>query len=132
MAGHSVTARTVRGQIIEVDLDPVVGHEQGRMRPCVVVQNDVSNRFGSTTIVVPLTDARNIAHRSALYVLAAKGDGGLKKDSLVLCDQIRTVDQLQFGRFFGVLGPETMHKVDQALLISLGLARGPARPERIE
>ena len=117
-------ASTVRGQIVEVDLDPVVGHEQGRLRPCVVVQNDVSNRFGSTTIVIPLTDARSIAHRSPIYVLAPRGDGGLKKDSLVLCDQIRTVDQLRFGRFFGTLSPETMQKVDCALQIRLGLARG--------
>ena len=119
-----MTARTMRGQIVEVDLDPVVGHEQGRLRPCLVVQNDVSNRFASTTIVVPLTDARNIAHRSPVYVLAPRGDGGLKKDSLVLCDQIRTVDQQRFGRFLGVLSPETMTAVDRALLISLGLARG--------
>ena len=118
-----MTAYTVRGQIVEVDLEPVVGHEQGRVRPCIVVQNDVSNRFASTTIVVPLTDARNIAHRSPVYVLAPRGDGGLKKDSLVLCDQIRTVDQQRFGRLFGVLSPETMAKVDRALLISLGLPR---------
>lgn len=119
-----MTDRLVRGQVVEVDLDPVVGHEQGKLRPCVVVQNDVSNRFASTTIVVPFTDARNVAHRSPIYVLATKGDGGLKKDSLVLCDQIRTVDRLRFGRFFGVLAPETMRAVDRALAISLGLARG--------
>src|SRR5271165_4319214 len=124
MGGDPVTAPTVRGQVVEVDLDPVVGHEQGRLRPCVVVQNDVSNRFASTTIVVPLTDAKHFAHRSPIYVLAPKGDGGLKKDSLVLCDQIRTVDQERFGRFFGVLSPETMTAVDRALMISLGLARG--------
>ena len=119
-----MTARLVRGQIVEVDLDPVVGHEQGRLRPCVVVQNDVSNRFASTSIVVPLTDARHIEHRSPIYVLAARGDGGLKKDSLVLCDQIRTVDQQRFGRFLGVLSHETLSAVDRALMISLGLARG--------
>jgi mRNA interferase MazF len=118
-----VTGKPVRGMVLEVDLDPVVGHEQGRSRPCVVVQNDVGNRFASTTIVVPLTDARNIVHTSPIYVLAPKGDGGLKKDSLVLCDQVRTVDQLRFGRAFGVLSPETMRRVDRALLISLGLTR---------
>jgi mRNA interferase MazF len=121
-----MTGRPVRGQLVEVNLDPVVGHEQGRLRPCVVVQNNVSNRFASTTIVVPLTDARSIAHRSPIYILAAKGDGGLKKDSLVLCDQIRTVDQQRFGRAFGVLSPETMRRVDHALLVSLGLPR-PAK-----
>jgi mRNA interferase MazF len=119
-----VTGRIVRGQIVEVDLEPVVGHEQGKSRPCVVVQNDVSNRFASTTIVAPLTDARSISHPSPIYVLAAKGDGGLKKDSFVLCDQIRTVDRQRFGRFFGVLSAETIKAVDRALLISLGLARG--------
>jgi len=119
-----VSARIVRGLILEVDLDPVVGHEQGRMRPCVVVQNDVSNRFATTTIVVPLTDARHIANPSPIYVPAQKGDGSLKKDSLILCDQIRTVSHLRFGRTFGVLSPATMQKVDLALAISLGLARG--------
>jgi mRNA interferase MazF len=123
MGEAPVTARAMRGQLVEVDLEPVVGHEQGRLRPCVVVQNDVSNRFASTTIVVPLTDARNISHPSPIYVAARKGDGGLKKDNLVLCDQIRTVDQQRFGRFFGVLSPETMRKVDWALSISLGLPR---------
>ena len=118
-----MTGPIVRGQVVEVDLDPVVGHEQGRLRPCVVVQNDVSNRFASTTIVVPLTDSRSIPDPSPIYVHAARSDGGLKKDSLVLCDQIRTVDRRRFGRFFGVLSPETMRRVDRALLISLGLPR---------
>jgi mRNA interferase MazF len=127
MGETALTGRPVRGQLVEVDLDPVIGHEQGRSRPCVVVQNDVSNRFASTTIVVPLTGASGVAHRSPIYVLAPKGDGGLKKDSLVLCDQIRTVDQQRFGRFFGVLSPETMNAVDRALLISLGLPRN-SRP----
>lgn len=123
-----MSGRPMRGQIVEVDLDPVVGHEQGRLRPCVVVQNDVSNRFASTTIVVPLTDAKNIPHCSPIYVLARRGDGGLKKDSLVLCDQIRTVDELRFGRFFGVLSPLAMAAVDHALGISLGLIKGTIVP----
>jgi mRNA interferase MazF len=119
-----VNSRPVRGLIVEVDLDPVVGHEQGHSRPCVVVQNDISNRFASTTIVVPLTSSRSVHHSSPIYVHAAKGDGGLKKDSLVLCDQIRTVDRQRFGRVIGVLSAATMNDVDSALLISLGLARG--------
>ncbi len=109
--------------IVEVNLDPMVGHEQGRSRSCIVVQNDVSNRFASTTIVVPLTDVRNVPHPSPIYISALRGDGGLKKDSLVLCDQIRTVDQQRFRRVIGVLSAATMQRVDQALLISLGLPR---------
>jgi len=119
-----VIGRPVRGQIVEVDLDPVVGHEQGRSRPCVVVQNDVGNRFSSMTIVLPLTDAVHIGGPSPIYVPAQKGDGGIRKDSVVLCDQIRAIDHLRLGRTFGILSPETMRRVDWALLISLGLAHG--------
>ena len=119
-----MTGRPVRGMIVEVDLDPVVGHEQGRSRPCVVVQNNAGNRFSSMTIVVPLTDATHIRKPSAIYVLAKKGDGGLRKDSVLLSDQIRAVDLVRVRRMIGVLSPEPMTAVDRALQISLGLARG--------
>lgn len=95
---------------------------QEKMRPWVVVQNDVGNRYSSTTVVVPLTDATRVKKASPIYVLVRKGDGGATKDSYVLCDQIRTVDQRRFGRFFGTLARETMDSVDRALLISLGLS----------
>ena len=116
--------RPVRGQVVEVDLDPVIGHEQGRSRPCVVVQNDAGNRFSSMTIVLPLTDAAHIGGPSPIYVPVRKGDGGIRKNSIILCDQVRAVDHLRLGRAFGVLSPETMRRVDWALLVSLGLARG--------
>jgi mRNA interferase MazF len=117
-----MAGKPTRGMVVEVNLDPVVGHEQGRSRPCVVVQNDIGNRFSSTTIIVPLTDAEHIGTPSPIYVLVRNGDGGTTKDSYVLCDQVRTVDQRRFGRIFGALAPETMEAVDQALRISLGLA----------
>jgi len=91
--------------------------------PCVVVQNNAGNRFSSMTIVVPLTDAVHLAAPSPIYVLVKKGDGGIRKDSIVLTDQIRAVDFQRVRRSFGVLSPETMRAVDQALLISLGLPR---------
>jgi mRNA interferase MazF len=116
-----MAAKPFRGTVVEVTLDPVVGHEQGRSRPCVVVQNDVGNRFASTTIVVPLTDAAHIKKPSPIYVLIRKGDGGLKKDSYALCDQIRVVDQLRFRSLYGTLAPATMATVDKALTVSLGL-----------
>ena len=119
-----MTGRLARGMIVEVDLDPVVGHEQGRSRPCIVVQNNAGNRFSSMTIVVPLTDAMSIGGPSPIYILVKRGDGGLRKDSIALSDQIRAVDVERVGRVIGVLPPETMRKVDYALLISLGLARG--------
>lgn len=114
-------SKPFRGMVVEVSLDPVVGHEQGRSRPCIVVQNDIGNRFSSTTIVVPLTDAAHIKKPSPIYVLVKKGDGGATKDSYALCDQIRTVDQRRFGGIYGTLAPQTMEFIDQALRISLGL-----------
>jgi mRNA interferase MazF len=116
-----MAGKPFRGMVVEVNLEPVVGHEQGRSRPCVVVQNDVGNRYSSTSIIVPLTDAVNIRKASPIYVLVKKGDGGTTKDSYVLCDQIRTVDQQRFGKVYGVLSPQTLVAVDKALRISLGL-----------
>jgi mRNA interferase MazF len=116
-----MVGKPFRGMVVLVDLEPVLGHEQGRTRPCVVVQNDIGNRYSSTTVVVPLTDSSHIKKPSPIYVLVKKGDGGATKDSYVLCDQIRTVDQRRFRSVFGSLAPETMAAVDNALLISLGL-----------
>ena len=117
-----------RGMVVEVSLDPVVGHEQGRSRPCVVVQNDVGNRFSSTTIVVPLTAATHIKTPSPIYVPVKRGDGGASKDSYALCDQIRTVNQQRFRTVYGSLAPESMARIDAALLISLGLPGAVFKP----
>src|SRR3984957_11910471 len=107
--------------VVEVSLDPVVGHEQGKTRPCVVVQNDAGNRFASTTVIVPLTGADRVKALSPIYVPVKMGDGGVTKNSYILCDQIRVVDQSRFGRVYGALSPESMASLDVALLVSLGL-----------
>jgi mRNA interferase MazF len=117
-----MVGKPFRGMVVEVALDPVVGHEQGRSRPCVVIQNDVGNRFSSTTIIIPLTDAIHVKKPSPIYVLVKKGDGGTTKDSYVLCDQIRTVDQQRFRKAYGTLSQETMAKIDKALMVSIGLS----------
>lgn len=116
-----MAGKPFRGMVVEVSLDPVVGHEQGRSRPCVVVQNDVGNRFASTTMIVPLTGAARVKAPSPIYVPVKMGDGGTTKDSCILCDQIRVVDQSRIGKIYGALAPETMARLDGALLISLGL-----------
>jgi mRNA interferase MazF len=90
-----------------------------------VVQNDVGNRLSSTTIIAPLTDAAHVKVTSPIYVLVKRGDGGTTKDSYVLCDQVRTVDQRRFKSVYGTLAAETMAEVDQALLVSLGLPGAP-------
>jgi mRNA interferase MazF len=111
-----------RGMVVQVGLTPVAGTRQGRSQPCVVIQNDVGNRFSSTTLVAPLADAAQIKKPSPIYVLAKKGDGGTAQDSYVLCDQIRTVDQRRFRDVYGAFSPETMAAVDKALRVSLGLS----------
>jgi mRNA interferase MazF len=116
-----MAGKPFRGMVVEVSLDPVVGHEQGKSRPCVVVQNNVGNRFASTTIIVPLTDAARVKAPSPIYVPVKKSDGGTTKDSCILCDQIRVVDPSRLGRVYGALSPETMARLDAALLVSLGL-----------
>ena len=116
-----MVGKPYRGMVVEVSLDPVIGHEQGRSRPCLVIQNDVGNRFSSTTIVLPLAAATHIKTPSPIYVFVKKGEGGTSKDSYILCDQIRTVDQQRFRAVYGSLSPEAMAKVDGALLVSLGL-----------
>jgi mRNA interferase MazF len=123
-----MASKPFRGMVVAVSLDPVVGHEQGRTRPCVVIQNDVGNRFASTTIVVPLTDAAHVRTPSPIYILVTKGDGGTVKDSYILCDQIRTVDQRRFKTVYGALSPEAMKNVDAALVVSLGLPSAAPKP----
>ncbi|MGE5571263.1 MAG: type II toxin-antitoxin system PemK/MazF family toxin [Rhodospirillales bacterium] len=113
--------KCLRGAVIEIDLEPVVGREQAKRRPCVVVQNDTSNAFSYTTIVAPITGAEHIKRKSPTHVFVKSGLGGLTKDSYILCDQIRTVDEQRFRKNCGHLPASVMDEVDKALKISLGL-----------
>src|SRR5215469_12460173 len=112
--------KCVRGAVIEVNLDPVVGSEANKIRPCVVIQNDVGNRFSPLVIVAAITGAENVPRQYPVDVRVSKGEGGLTKDSVVQCNQIRSVDEKRL-RTLGQLRAVTMAKVDQALRISLAL-----------
>jgi mRNA interferase MazF len=103
-----------RGDVWLVALDPVVGSEQAKTRPCVVVQREIANA-GRTTIIVPATDAAKQTP-GIVRPLLRKGDGGLAKDSVALCRQVRVVDRLRMRQKLGVLSPEALQAV------SLGLA----------
>jgi mRNA interferase MazF len=113
--------------VIEVNLDPSVGREIMKKRPCVVVQNDIGNKYSHVTIVAAITDAGGARKSSPIYIPVAKGDGGLTKDSLVLCNQVRTVDESRLGRILGRFSDATMSRVDQGLRVSLAL--GPAQTQ---
>ncbi len=110
-----------RGDVVLVRLDPVLGSEQGKTRPCLVVQNDVGNQFASTTIVAAITS--NTGRPYPFTVSLNQGEGNLPKDSLVLCNQIRTISKShRIAKNLGRLGPKRMRQVDDALKVSLGLS----------
>lgn len=109
-----------RGDILLTDLDPVKGSEQGKIRPCLVIQNNIGNRVASTTIVAAITS--NTEKQFPFTVFVPAGEGNLQKDSLVLCNQIRTVSkEHRVKGKLGSLNPETMKEVDEALKTSLGM-----------
>jgi mRNA interferase MazF len=108
------------GDVLDVSLDPSIGREYMKTRPCLVVQSDLLNRYSQTTIVAPITGAEN-TNGGPTYVLVRKGEGGLPKDSLIVCHQLRTVDESRLGRVHGQARPETMLKVAEALKIILAM-----------
>ncbi len=113
--------KVVRGTVLDIQLDPTVGHETAKTRPCVVIQNDIGNAHSPVTIVAVITGAENVRKLYPVNVRVPQGEGGLTKDSVILCDQIRSVDERRFGTIHGVLTDATMKNVDAALKISLGL-----------
>jgi mRNA interferase MazF len=110
-----------RGSVLEVNLDPTIGGEANKTRPCVVIQNDIGNRYSPVTIVAVITGAENVPRRCPVDVLVPSGEGGLSKDSVVQCNQIRSIDEARFVRTLGRLSPSTMEKIDKALRISFSL-----------
>lgn len=117
-----------KGDIYFADLSPVVGSEQGGVRPVLVVQNDVGNRFSPTVIVAAVT-SRKSKHRLPTHVDIKAEGNGLSRDSIVLLEQLRTIDKKRLREYIGEVDTEVIGSVDQALGISLGIA--PAEPDRL-
>lgn len=111
----------LRGEIYSANLDPVVGSEQGGLRPVLVIQNNTGNRYSPTVIVLALTSQIQKA-RLPTHVLIPSEGNGLEKDSVALAEQIRTLDKRRLKEKIGVLKPELMLQISHALMISLGLA----------
>jgi mRNA interferase MazF len=108
-----------RGEIWRVDLDPVRGHEQGRVRPALVVSNDILNHGRSELVtVVPIT-TKGRPIRSFLRI--DPPEGGITKTSFIICDQIRTISSDRLIRRFGVVSGKTLAEVDQRLRFLLDL-----------
>ncbi|MBB6730832.1 type II toxin-antitoxin system PemK/MazF family toxin [Cohnella zeiphila] len=109
-----------RGDVFYADLSPVVGSEQGGVRPVLVIQNDIGNRFSPTVIVAAITAQIQKAKLPTHVEIEAKTHG-LDRDSVVLLEQIRTIDKQRLTDKITHLEEEMMRKVDDALQISVGL-----------
>lgn len=109
-----------RGSVWLANLVPVIGSEQGKTRPVVIIQNDVANEYSPVVIVAAISTALD-AKEYPTEVRVSAPEGGLKRDSVILLNQIRTVDKRRLTERWGKLERETMERVDEALRISLGL-----------
>ena len=112
-----------RGELYYADLSPVVGSEQGGIRPDLVVQNDIGNKYSPTIIAAAITSKINKAKLPTHIELPSSY--GLAKDSVILLEQIRTLDKRRLKERIGELPPSTMVRVNRAILISLGFPVSP-------
>ena len=110
-----------RGEIYYADLSPVVGSEQGGIRPVVIIQNDIGNRFSPTVIVAPITTTRTGKAQLPTHVHLYEGSTNLAYHSVVLLEQVRTIDKTRLKHLVGTIDEETLDEIDNALHISFGL-----------
>ena len=110
---------TQRGDIYYTDLNPIKGSEQGGdVRPVLVIQNDIGNKFSPTLIIAAITNRKKSNLPTHVTV---KGEGCLREDSIILLEQIRTIDRIRLKEYIGCLDSKYMRKVDKALEVSIGL-----------
>ena len=109
-----------RGDIFYADLSPVVGSEQGGIRPVIVIQNDIGNKYSPTVIVAAITSQINKA-KLPTHVEISSEEYGLNRDSVVLLEQVRTLDKRRLKEKIGHMTAEDMKKVNKAMMISLSL-----------
>ena len=109
-----------RGDIFFADLSPVVGSEQGGVRPVLIVQNDVGNKYSPTIIAAAITSQINKAKLPTHIEISAE-EYGLTKDSVILLEQIRTIDKKRLKDKFGKLDDDLMNVVNEAISVSFGL-----------
>ncbi len=119
----------LRGDVYYADLSPVRGSEQGGSRPVLVIQNDVGNKFSTTVIVAPITS--RIKKKELPTHVRLPAEAGLPENSMVLLEQVRTIDKCRVEQYISRIDESTMSQVDKALGISLGLKfRQDERRER--
>ncbi len=109
-----------RGDIFYADLSPVVGSEQGGIRPVVIVQNDIGNKHSPTVIAAAIT-SRTEKTKLPTHIEVTADRFGLQKDSVILLEQVRTIDKKRLKEKMGHLEDDTMERVNSAISLSLGL-----------
>lgn len=120
---HKSSASIRRGDIFYADLSPVVGSEQGGLRPVLIVQNDIGNRHSPTVIAAAITSRMGKA-KLPTHIDIYADKVGLAKDSVILLEQIRTLDKRRLREKMGHLDDEVMDKVNNAIAVSFGLHEG--------
>ena len=114
-----------KGDLYYADLRPAVGSEQGGIRPILVIQNNVGNRYSPTVIVAAVTS--QTGKRPLPTHIALGGENGLRRSSIVLLEQVRTIDRSRLRDYIGHLDEPVMRAVDQGLAVSLGMEPVPER-----
>lgn len=109
-----------RGDIYYADLNPVIGSEQGGIRPVLIISNDTGNRHSPTVIVAAITSQVQTKTTLPTHVSINEGEC-LNRDSIILLEQIRTIDKKRLREFVGVLDRRLFSEVDQALMVSVGV-----------
>ena len=109
-----------RGDIQLADMNPTRGSEQAGVRPVLILQNDVINRFTTTVLSIPMTtNLRRAALPSCVKI--AKGEGGLANDSVALCHQLRVLDKMRLSRKLGSVTQQTIETIESCMLFTLGI-----------
>ena len=117
--GELITMEVKRGEIYYADLSPVLGSEQGGVRPVLIIQNDIGNKYSPTVIVGAVTSKLTKA-KLPTHIEIKRGQYGMAKDSVVLLEQLRTLDKKRLKERIGQIDILTMERINKALLISLG------------
>ena len=109
-----------RGEIYYADLSPVIGSEQGGLRPVVILQNNIGNKYAPTTIIAPITSCLT-KKPLPTHIPLNNYEGGLPTDSVILLEQVKVIDKQRLKRKIGVVSTEAIEQINKGLKISLGL-----------
>lgn len=115
-----MTITVKRGDIFYADLSPVIGSEQGGVRPVLIIQNDVGNKYSPTVIIAAITSQINKA-KLPTHIEISSDEYGLNKDSVILLEQIRTIDKRRLKEKIGHINDDMMRNINEGLKISFGL-----------